>query len=63
MEQSNISKLHQQIKITKLVDSTINIMKSNEYEYSKQTNNYIPKHYKKIKKVSHCTQMKISKTH
>ena len=28
-----------------LVDSTINIMKSNKYEYSKQTNHYIPESF------------------
>jgi len=47
-----------------LVDSTINIMKSNKYEYSKQTNHYIPESFiEKSKKYDGKSKMKYKKKH
>jgi hypothetical protein len=40
----NIEKTNQNYRKI-LVNSTINIMESNQYEYSKQTNIYIPESY------------------
>ena len=64
MEQSSILKIaptNQNYRKT-LVDSTINIMESNKYEYSKQTTHYIPESFiEKSKKYHGKAKMKNEK--